>query len=79
MEKNIKIYTLSWCHHCSALKEFLKEEKIEFENIDMEENEEEAENIIEKTGQSGFPIIEIDDILIIGFNKNKIKGILKDD
>lgn len=71
-------YTLSWCPHCKALKEYLNNKKIEYENIDMEENEEAAEDIIEKTGQSGFPIIDIDGEILIGFDKDKIEVILKD-
>jgi glutaredoxin 3 len=71
-------YTLSWCPHCKALKEYLSNKKIEYENIDMEENEEAAEDIIEKTGQSGFPIIDIEGEIIIGFDREKIESLLKE-
>lgn len=74
----ITTYTLSWCPHCKALKEYLNAKKIEYENIDVEENEEETEDIIEKTGQSGFPIIDIDGEIIIGFDKDKIEILLKE-
>lgn len=76
--KKIKIYTLPWCPHCNALKEHLNNNKIEYKNIDVEENEKEAEEIIEKTGQSSFPIIDIEGEIIIGFNKNKIEVLLND-
>ena len=74
--KKITIYTLSWCPHCSALKEYLKNKKYEFENIDVEENEDIAEEIIEKTGQSSFPIIDINGNILIGFDSKKIEEIL---
>lgn len=74
---NIKIYTLSWCPHCNALKSFLKENKIEYIDFDVEKNEEIAEDIIKRSGQEGFPIIEIDQKIIIGFNKEKIIEELK--
>ncbi len=73
----IKIYTLSWCPHCKALKEFLNNKGIKYENIDVEENEDKANEIIKKTGQSGFPIICINDEILIGFNEQKIESILK--
>ena len=73
----IKIYTLSWCPHCNALKEYLNNRKIAYENIDVEENEQAADEITEKTGQSGFPIIYIDEEIIIGFNKDKIEELIK--
>lgn len=75
--KKITTYTLSWCPHCKALKEYLNKNKIEYENIDVEENEDAAEDIIEKTGQSGFPVIDIDGEILIGFDKDKIELILK--
>jgi glutaredoxin-like YruB-family protein len=74
--KKITIYTLSWCPHCNSLKEYLKTKNYEFENIDVEENEDLAEDIVEKTGQEGFPIIEIGDDLIIGFDPKKIEELL---
>ena len=73
----ITTYTLSWCPHCKALKEYLNNKKIEYENIDVEENEDAAEDIIEKTGQSGFPIVVIEDDIIIGFDPKKIEELLK--
>jgi len=74
---HIITYTLSWCPHCQALKEYLNKNKIQYENIDVEKNEDEAEKIIEKTGQSGFPIIDINGEIIIGFSEEKIKSLLK--
>jgi len=76
MQKTIKIYTLEWCPHCNELKSYLKSKKLEFENIDVEDNEDAAEEIVEKTGQEGFPIIDIDGEILIGFDKNKIETLL---
>ena len=74
--QKITIYTLSWCPHCNALKEYLKTKKYEFENIDVEEDEDAAEDIIEKTGQEGFPIVAIGEDIIIGFDPKKIEECL---
>jgi glutaredoxin-like YruB-family protein len=71
--QKITIYTLSWCPHCIALKEYLKAKNYEFENIDVEEDEDAAEDIIEKTNQEGFPIVAIGDDIIIGFDPKKIE------
>ncbi|MFA5259463.1 MAG: glutaredoxin domain-containing protein [Candidatus Pacearchaeota archaeon] len=74
--KKITIYTLSWCPHCNSLKEYLNSKKYIFENIDVEEDEDAAEDIVEKTGQEGFPIIKIDEDIIIGFDPKKIEELL---
>ncbi len=72
----LKIYTLSWCGHCKALKEFLNYRKVEFENIDVEKDENAAEEIIQKAGSSGFPVIELDGRLIVGFDAEELSKIL---
>ena len=78
MVGKIKIYTISSCPHCKALKEFLKSKNLEFENFNVEENEDAADYIIKKTSQTGFPVIEIGEEIIIGFNRKKIEEILHD-
>ena len=58
-------------------KDFLKERKIPFEEINVQENNSAAKEMIEKSGQAGVPVIEIDGKMIIGFDVNKIKELLK--
>jgi glutaredoxin-like YruB-family protein len=74
--KKIIIYTLSWCPHCKALKEFLDKNNLKYHNIDVEENSEAAEDIIKRSNQEGFPVLEIDNEIIIGFNKIKLMELL---
>jgi len=67
--KKIKIYTTETCSLCHALKEFLKEHKVKFEEIDISKDEKLQKEIIEKSGSIYVPIIEIDGKIIIGFDK----------
>lgn len=57
-------------------KEYLKEKGFEFEEIDVSIDERAAQEMIEKSGQMGVPVIEIDDQIVIGFDKEKIDKIL---
>ena len=75
--KIVKIYALPTCPHCMALKKYLNDNKIEFKNIDVEADEDAAKEIIKKTGQSGFPVIDIDGKITIGFSKEELKSLLK--
>jgi len=59
------------------LKIFLKEHKIEFEEVDVSKNEEALKEMIQKSGQMGVPVIEIDGEIVVGFDKEKISKILK--
>lgn len=68
----IKVYSTPTCPYCYTLKEFLKERGFEFEDIDVSANEKEQEYMIEKSGQMGVPVVDIDGQIIIGFSREKI-------
>ena len=72
----IKVYVTPICPYCVTLKGFLKEHDIEFEEIDVSNNDKLIDEIIEKTGQMGVPVMEIDGEMIVGFDKEKISRLL---
>ncbi|MBW2998381.1 glutaredoxin family protein [Candidatus Woesearchaeota archaeon] len=72
----IKVYSTPTCPYCHMAKDFLNENKIEFEDIDVAENVKAREEMIDKTGQMGVPVIEIDGEYIVGFNKERIQELL---
>jgi glutaredoxin-like YruB-family protein len=73
----IKVYSTPLCPWCIKAKEFLKEHKIKFENIDVSRDVKAAHEMVKKSGQMGVPVIEIDKEIIIGFDEEKLKRILK--
>ncbi len=77
MNMNVKVYSTNFCPYCKMAKEFLKEKNIPFEDINVQENQEAAKEMIEKTGQSGVPVIEINGEIVIGFNVEQIKTLLE--
>ncbi len=72
----IKLYSSPKCPYCSALKAFLKEQEIEFENIDISKNKKAIKEIEEKTGKYQVPVLDIDGKIIQGFDKEKICKLL---
>lgn len=58
-------------------KEFLKQNKIKFEDIDVSKDQAKAQEMIEKSGQIGVPVIDIYGTIITGFDKEAIKKALK--
>jgi len=76
MPKNIKIYTTPTCAYCFALKRFLQENNIIFQEIDVASNDKAREEMLKKTNQLEVPVIEIDGEIVVGFNKEKIKELL---
>ena len=73
----IKIYTTPTCPWCKKTKEFFKENKIKFKEIDAASDKKAAKEMIKKSGQMGVPVIEIDKQLIVGFDEEKLKKALK--
>jgi glutaredoxin-like YruB-family protein len=73
----VRVFSTPTCPYCVTLKEFLKSKNIAFEDIDVAADEKAREEMIEKTGQLGVPVIEIDGQLVVGFNKEKISQLLK--
>ncbi|MCX6736780.1 MAG: glutathione S-transferase N-terminal domain-containing protein [Candidatus Parcubacteria bacterium] len=65
----IKIFSSPTCPWCQVAKDFFKDHGLEFEAIDLTEDPEALEEVIEKTGQMGVPVIKIDDEYIVDFDK----------
>jgi len=75
-QKRITVFSTPVCPYCITLKAFLKDKGFDFEDVDISQNEKKKEEIIEKTGKMQAPIIEIDDQIVVGFDKEKICQLL---
>ena len=73
----VKIYSTDTCFFCKKAKEFLKQNNIKFQEVNVMEDEDAAREMINKSGQSGVPVIDIDGTIIIGFDQPKITKALK--
>lgn len=72
----IRVFSTPGCPYCVTLKEFLKQNNIEFEDIDVSKDEKAIEEMVEKSGQMGVPVIDIDGEIVVGFDKPKISKLL---
>jgi len=73
---NVTVYSTSSCPWCVKTKEFLTANKIEFEDKNVGEDEAARDTMIEKSGQSGVPVLDIDGTIIVGFDQEAIKKAL---
>lgn len=73
MEKKVRIYSTPTCPYCSRAKQFLKENNVEYEDIDVSANQDKVQEMFQKSGQMGVPVLEIGNEIIVGFDKEKIK------
>ncbi len=82
MEDLVKLYTLSTCSHCKALKQFLKERGISYEytDVDLLDGEERAkvlEEIRNINPNCSFPTTVIGKNVVVGNRQEEIKKLLQ--
>lgn len=73
----VKVYSTPTCPWCVKAKEFLKQHNIKFQELNVAANEKARDEMVEKSGQMGVPVIDIDGKMIIGFDEKEMKKVLK--
>ncbi len=77
MNKKIRLYSTPICTYCIILKKYLDGKNIEYEEVDITEDEDAKKRMIEKTDQMGVPVLEVDgEKFLTGFDKNEINEAL---
>ncbi|MBS3133384.1 glutathione S-transferase N-terminal domain-containing protein [Candidatus Woesearchaeota archaeon] len=72
----VTVYTTPTCPWCVKTKEFLAENKIEFEEVNVAAERKAAQEMFRKSGQMGVPVTDIDGEIIVGFDKARLKKAL---
>ena len=73
MAKSVKVYSTATCPWCIRAKQFLKENNIDFQNIDVSSDQQAVDELMQKSGQMGVPVLDIEGEIIVGFDKERIK------
>jgi glutaredoxin-like YruB-family protein len=73
MAKSVKIYSTPTCPWCIRAKQFLKENNVEFQNIDVSGDQQAIDELMQKSGQMGVPVLDIEGEIIVGFDRERIK------
>lgn len=76
-EAMVKIYSTQTCVYCKLAKEFFDKHGIKYEDHNVAEDMQAREEMINKSGQMGVPVIDIDGNMIVGFDQRKIEELLK--
>lgn len=76
MSHEVTLYTAPTCSWCQAVKDYLHAREIDFEEIDVSADQSLAEEMMDKSGQMGTPVLEIDGEIVIGFNRPEIDQLL---
>ena len=73
----VVVYSTPTCPYCIYAKDYFKQNKIAFEDIDVTKDHAKAQEMISKSGQMGVPVIDIDGNILVGFQPEVFASLLK--
>ena len=76
--KKVKVFTTAGCPHCGEAKNYLHQQSVAFEEVDITTDQKAAATLVAKTGYTVVPQIQIGDEFVIGFDRGEIDKLLKD-
>ncbi|WP_432666860.1 glutaredoxin domain-containing protein [Wukongibacter baidiensis] len=76
MSKKVTIFTSDTCGYCHLAKDYLEELGVAFEERNVSRDASARKELMSK-GFMGVPIINVDDEVIQGFDKNRLDELLK--
>ena len=68
----IKVYTTDSCPWCDKVKNYLKSQNLEYIELNVQDDMEARDEMIKKSRQMSVPVLDIDNNIIIGFDKPAI-------
>ena len=73
---DVIVYSTPTCPWCSRAKEFLRQNNIDFIDVDVSADQEKAMEMVQKSGQMGVPVLDIKGSIVVGFNESRIRELL---
>lgn len=65
----VTIYTATWCGFCRMAKNYMDKLGVKYEEKDIERDPAAAGEAVQKSGQMGVPVIDVNGTIILGFDR----------
>jgi len=75
-QPKVIVFSTPTCSFCNSAKRYLREKRIRFTDVDVSRNMSAARDMQRRTGQTGVPVILINNRPIVGFDKPRINRML---
>ena len=75
--KNITIYSTPTCHYCLMAKDYMKTHGISYTEHNVAADLERRKEMIDKSGQMGVPVIDIEGKILVGFEQSEFEEAIK--
>ncbi len=76
----VTVYSTPTCGYCTMAKDFLQEKGVEYTEVDVSVDQQKAQEMVEKTGQMGVPVIIIkkdgQEEVLVGFDQVQLTNLL---
>lgn len=76
MTKQVEIYTTPSCVYCKMTKDFFQKNNVQYTEHNVATDAAKRQEMIEKTGQMGVPVIMIDGEVVVGFDQSRLSELL---
>lgn len=73
---NVIMYTTPTCGFCRLAKAFFEEHGVAYSTKDVAADAAARNEMLEKSGQLGVPVIDVDGNIIVGFYEAKLRELL---
>lgn len=74
--KNVTIYSTPTCHYCKEAKTFMQSKGVQYTEYDVASNIDKRKEMVDKTGQLGVPVIEVDGEIMVGYEEGQLAKML---
>ena len=75
-QPKVIMFSTPTCSYCNLAKRYFRENNIRFRDVDVSRDQRAAMDMQRRTGQTGVPVIMINNRPIVGFDKPKINKLL---
>lgn len=75
--KNVTIYTTPTCGFCHMAKNWMNEKGVKYSEKDVSMDINAAQEMVNKSGQMGVPVIDVDGDITVGFDRPKLEHVLE--
>ncbi len=72
----VTIYTTPTCVYCKMAKAMFQEKGVQYEEKDVATDLKAREEMVNKSGQLGVPVIDVGGKVVVGFDKQRLLDLL---
>ena len=72
----IRIYSTPTCSFCHQLKNYLRSRQVKYVDYDVSRDERKAGEMLNRSGQTGVPVMDFHGTIVVGFDKVKVDRLI---